>query len=87
LLHGRTAKPAVELGIDMSGSSLALRIDQDGPHVSLQPDRRYDTTLEAAPEVVLGLAAGALTMDTALSGATLHGDRRVLETALPGAPG
>lgn len=87
LLHRRTAKPAVELGIDVSGSSLALRIDQDGPHVSLQPDRRFDTTLEADPEVVLGLAAGALTMDAALSGATLHGDRRVLETALPGAPG
>jgi DNA-binding HxlR family transcriptional regulator len=87
LLHDRTAKPAVELGIDVSGSSLALRIDEDGPHVSLQPDRRFDTTLEAEPEIVLGLAAGALTMDVALSGATLHGDRHTLDEALPGAPG
>jgi hypothetical protein len=87
LLSGRTAKPAVELGIDVSGSSLALRVDQDGPHVSLQPDRRLDTTLEAEPEVVLGLAAGALTIDQALSGASVHGDRGVLAAVLPGAPG
>ena len=85
LLSGRTAKPAVELGIDVSGSYLALRVDKDGPHVSLQPDRRFDTTLEAQPEIVLGLAAGALTIDQALSGASVHGDRDVLAAVLPGA--
>lgn len=85
LLSGRTAKAPAELGIEVSGSYLSLRIDEDGPHVSVQPDRRSDTILEAEPEVILGLAAGALTIDQALSGASVHGDRRVLATVLPGA--
>lgn len=85
LLSGRTSKSAAELGIDVPGLFMALRIDEDGPHVTLAPDRRPDTILEAQPEVVLGLAAGAITVDQALSGASVHGDRRVLTTVLPGA--
>jgi hypothetical protein len=87
LLSDRTAKPPVEIGIDAGGPLLTLRIDHDGPHVTVEPDSRPDTILAAEPAVVVGLAAGALTMETALSGGTLHGDRRVLEAALPGAPG
>ena len=85
LLSGRTAKPPAELGIEVPGFLMTLRIDEDGPHVSVLPDRRPETILEAEPEVVLGLAAGAITIDQALSGASIHGDRRVLATVLPGA--
>jgi DNA-binding HxlR family transcriptional regulator len=85
LLNGRTAKPPAELGIEVSGLFMTLRIDVDGPHVTVLPDRRPDTILEAEPEVLLGLAAGAITIDQALSGASVHGDRRVLTTVLPGA--
>jgi DNA-binding HxlR family transcriptional regulator len=86
LLSGRTAEPPAELGIEVSGLLMTLRIDNEGPHVTVQPDTRPDTILDAAPEVVLGLAAGALTIDAALSGARLHGDRGALATVLPGAP-
>jgi hypothetical protein len=85
LLRGRTAKPPAELGIEVAGSFVTVRIGEDGPHVTVQPDRRPDTILKAEPEVVLGLAAGAITIDEALSGASVHGDPRVLSTVL-GAP-
>jgi hypothetical protein len=80
LLSGRTAKPAAELGIELPGLFMTLRIDEDGPHVAVQPDRRPDTILNAEPEVVLGLAAGALPIDHALSVASVQGDKRVLTT-------
>jgi DNA-binding HxlR family transcriptional regulator len=85
LLRGRTAKPPAELGIEVFGFFMTLRIDKDGPHVTVQPDRRPGTILKAGPEVVLGLAAGAISIDQALSGASVDGDRRVLTTVLPGA--
>jgi DNA-binding HxlR family transcriptional regulator len=85
LLSGRTAEPPAELGIEVSGLLMSLRIDEGGPRVTVQPDRRPDTILNAAPEVVLGLAAGALTIDQALSAASVHGDRSVLTAVLPGA--
>jgi DNA-binding HxlR family transcriptional regulator len=86
LLSGRTAKPPAELGIEVPGSFMTLRIDEDGPHVTVQPDRRPDTILNAEPEVVLGLAASAITIDQALSVASVQGDRRVLTTVFAGAP-
>lgn len=85
LLRGRKSEPPVELGFDVAGSFVTLRIDQDGPHVLLEPSRRPDTILEAEPEVVLGLVAGVITVDEALSGATFRGDQPVL-TAVLGAP-
>ncbi|MFE9321100.1 winged helix-turn-helix transcriptional regulator [Nocardia sp. NPDC052278] len=85
LLRGKTAEPPAELGIEVAGLFMTVRIDQHGPHVSVQPDRRPDTILQAEPEAVLGLAAGAITIDDALSGASVHGDPRVLATVLIGA--
>jgi DNA-binding HxlR family transcriptional regulator len=87
LLRGKTASPPAELGIDVGGLLLTLRIDDDGPHVTVQPDRRPDTTLEAEAEAVLGLAAGAISIDDALSQASVHGDPRVVATVLAGAQG
>ncbi|MFF7941500.1 winged helix-turn-helix transcriptional regulator [Nocardia gamkensis] len=84
LLRGKTAEPPAELGIEVAGLFMTVRIDQHGPHVSVQPDRRPDTILQAEPEVVLGLAAGAITIDDALSGASVHGDPRILATVLTG---
>ncbi len=88
LLAGRTARPAAEVGIEVPGMFIALRLDRSGPHVTADPEpgRRPATVLAAAPEVVLGLAGGALTLDQALAVATVEGDRRVLATVLPGAP-
>jgi DNA-binding HxlR family transcriptional regulator len=80
LLSGRTSKPAVELGIETGGAFMTLRIDKDGPHLTVGPERRPDTILEAEPAAVLGLAAGAINIDEA--GARVHGDPRVLAAVL-----
>ena len=85
LLHGRTAKPPAELGIEADGLFMILRIDKDGPHVTLEHDRRPDTILEAEPAVVLGVAAGVISIDDAPSAVSVHGDPRVLTTVLGGA--
>jgi DNA-binding HxlR family transcriptional regulator len=82
LLRGRTAKRPTELGIDAAGLFMTLRLDKDGPHVTLQPDRRADTILEADPAIVLGLAAGALSYEEVQSQARVHGDPRALTTVL-----
>jgi DNA-binding HxlR family transcriptional regulator len=82
LLRGRTAKPPAELGIEVDGLSMTVRIGKDGPHVTVEPDERPDTILKAEPEAVLTLAAGAITIDEALSRASIHGDRRVVATVL-----
>jgi DNA-binding HxlR family transcriptional regulator len=82
LLRGRTAKPPAELGIEVPGLLMILRIGKDGPHVTVEPDRRPDTVLTAEPEVVLGLAAGVLTIDEALPQASVQGDPRALAAVL-----
>jgi len=86
LLHKRTARRPAEVGIDLHGLFVTLRIDKDGPHVTADPAQRPDTILTAAPEIVLGLAAGALTLDQALQIASVQGDPRVLSTVFAGTP-
>jgi DNA-binding HxlR family transcriptional regulator len=79
LLDGRTARRPTEVGIDLPGLFVTLRIDKDGPSVTAAPDQRPDTVLTAPPEIVLGLAAGALTLEQALPLARVHGDPGVLD--------
>lgn len=84
LLRDRTATPPAELGIEVDGVFMTLRIDADGPHVVVEPERRPETILTAEPEAVLGLASGVLTVGEALSLASVHGDQRALTAVLGG---
>ncbi|KAA8887146.1 transcriptional regulator [Nocardia colli] len=85
LLRGITATPPVELGIDTDGFRLILRVDEDGPRAVAQTDQQPDTIFTAIPDVVIGLAAGGLTIDQALALGDLRGDRRTLSAVfLPG---
>jgi DNA-binding HxlR family transcriptional regulator len=83
LLRGVTAAPALELGLQVEGVLVVLYIDQSGPRAVAQPDRLPDTVLTAAPEIVLGLAAGALTIDQAVSAGRLQGDAEILRRVFP----
>lgn len=78
LLRRATFDPAVELGFAIDGVLTVVRIDQDGPRAQVQPDSRPDTILTADPETIIGLAAGALSVDQALATGHLEGDPRVL---------
>ncbi len=81
LLRGVTAAPALELGLQVEGVLVVLHVDQSGPRVDAQPDRVPDTILTAVPEIVLGLAAGALTIEQAVSAGSLQGDAEILRRA------
>lgn len=83
LLRDVTAEPAVEVGIQLGDFQMTLRIDQNGPSVILQPGQHPETALTAPPEIVLGLAAGALTIDQALAFGQTHGDREALRAVFP----
>ncbi|WP_454301588.1 winged helix-turn-helix transcriptional regulator [Salana multivorans] len=83
LLRGATASPPVELGFEVEGSLVALRIDEDGPRAEIQPDERPSTVLSADPETVVGLAAGALTIEDAVAAGRPQGDVDVLRRAFP----
>lgn len=83
LLRGVTAAPALELGLEVEGLLIVLHIDEDGPRAVAQPDGQPGTILTAAPEIVIGLAAGALTIDQAVSAGRLQGDAKVLRRAFP----
>jgi DNA-binding HxlR family transcriptional regulator len=83
LLRGKTAAPPIEIGFEVDECLVVLRIDEHGPHAAIQPDRRPGTVLTTTPEVVVGLAAGALTVEQAVSAGRLHGDVEVLHTAFP----
>jgi topoisomerase IA-like protein len=87
LLHKRTSLRPAEIGIDLPGLFVTLRIDKHGPHVTADPDQRPDTILTAEPAVVLGLAAGALTLEQALPLARVQGDPGILSAVFAGAPG
>jgi DNA-binding HxlR family transcriptional regulator len=82
LLRGRSAEHLPELGIEVADLFLTLRISRDGPEVTIDPDQRPHTILEADPELVLGLAAGAISLDQALAQASVHGDPRIVQTVL-----
>jgi DNA-binding HxlR family transcriptional regulator len=83
LLRGVTADPALELGLQVEGVLVILYIDLSGPRAVAQPDHLPDTVLTAAPEIVLGLAAGALTLDQAISAGRLQGDAEILRRVFP----
>jgi DNA-binding HxlR family transcriptional regulator len=86
LLRGTTATPPVELGVETDGFLMVLRVDENGPSAFVRPDQRPDTIFTAAPEVVVGLAAGGLTIDQALSTGHLQGDRHILSEVFPPGP-
>ena len=78
LLRGATSSAPVELGIETDGLLMILRIDQDGPSVSVGTDDRPETVLVASPDVVVGLAAGAISTEQAVAAGGFQGDPRVL---------
>jgi hypothetical protein len=57
---------------------MILRVDQDGPTVSVRTGEPPETLLVASPDVVVGLAAGAIGIEQAVAAGDFRGDPRVL---------
>lgn len=75
LLSGRRSPSPVTVGIETAESTLVIVVDETGPRVELDPDSLPRTVLHADPQVVLGLAAGALSVDDAVARGQLRGIR------------
>jgi hypothetical protein len=78
LLLNTTADTLVAVGLDVADSIIAISVDASGARVTLDPDQNPETVLRAPPQVALGLAAGALTVEQAIEAGTLRGDLRDL---------
>lgn len=84
MLRGKTAVPPVAIGFDVEGLLIVLRIDEDGPSTSIDADVLPETVLTAGADAVVGLVAGALTVDQAIASGDLLGDADVLRRAFLG---
>ncbi len=84
ILHGRTAAPPVEVGFEVEGLLIVLRIDEDGPSARIGDDHRPETILVAEADTVVSLVVGALTVDLALDAGELRGDSDTLRRVFIG---
>jgi hypothetical protein len=80
LLAGATVSSPVELGIDTDGFLMVLRVDEDGPSAFVRPDDEPETVLTAAPDIIVALAAGGISIEQALAVGEFRGDSDVLQT-------
>ncbi|WP_145738354.1 winged helix-turn-helix transcriptional regulator [Saccharopolyspora dendranthemae] len=80
LLRGASASLPVELGIETDGFLMALRVDEDGPSAFV-PEQVPTSVFTAAPDVVVALAAGAISIEQAVAAGEFRGDSNVLRTA------
>lgn len=87
LLRGATSASPIELGIETDGFALVLRVDEDGPSAFVRPGDAPETVLAASPDVVVGLAVGAVTPEQAVVAGELRGDLNVLRAAFAAAGG
>lgn len=75
LLRGKRSKVPRTVGVEVDGTIVTVHLDQSGPRVALDADRQVEPVLRAEPAVVLGLAAGALTVEQAVAAGAVCGDR------------
>lgn len=82
LLRDVTASPPVELGLEVDGTLLRLRVAEDGVTAAVpDPDDEPPASVLAAPaDVIAALASGAIPPEQAVAAGDFRGDRRVLAT-------
>jgi DNA-binding HxlR family transcriptional regulator len=74
LLAGRAALQAPTVGIAVDGRLLQVRSTRSGVEVALHDGRDLDVVVRADAPIVLGLAAGALTLDDVHGLVDVEGD-------------
>lgn len=77
-----TNRPSATIGIEIGGQTFQLRSASTGFEVGPHDGRDLDATVRADPAFILGLAAGALSIDDALAlGLEVDGDESVVRAA------
>ena len=82
LLRGKRSELPRTVGVEVESTIVTVHVDQSGARVALGDDRQVATVLRAEPAVVLGLAAGALTVEEAIAAGVVRGDKSQLAGAL-----
>ena len=78
LMRGRRSEVPKTFGVEVDGTIVALHVDETGPRVALDVGGLVEPVLRAEPAVVLGLAAGALTVEQAMALGAVCDDRTEL---------
>jgi DNA-binding HxlR family transcriptional regulator len=82
LLAGKSARKSVTVGIEIDGQLIDLRTTLGGVEMDRHDgERRHDAVVRAEPAVILGLAAGALTLDDVADLVTIDGDEDAVRAA------
>lgn len=83
LLGGRvTARRSSTVGIAVDGQLVQVRATRSGIEVSPHDGCDLDAVVRADPSIVLGLAAGALTLDDARGHVDIEGDEAAVRAVL-----
>lgn len=83
LLHGKSTNGApVTVGVDVDDQLFQLRVTGAGTEVSRHDGRELDAILRAEPSIILGLAAGALTLDQANDQIEIQGNASAIRALL-----
>ena len=85
LLKGRKSKTPRSIGVEVDSTLLTIGIDQQGPDVSLASQETPATVLRAPAPVVLGLAAGVLTLEQLDARSRIEGDKELVRAILSAA--
>lgn len=75
LMECRSANEPTTIGLEVDDTVVAVHVDETGARVDFDGRERPDTVLRGAPEVVLGLASGVLTVDQAVAVGELRGQK------------
>jgi DNA-binding HxlR family transcriptional regulator len=78
LMRGKRSEVPKTFGVEVDGTIVALHVDETGPRVALDVSGHVEPVLRAEPAVVLGLAAGALTVEQAIALGAVCDDRTEL---------
>jgi len=81
LLATKARRPST-IGIAVDGEMLQVRVTRSGVGVSPHDGRDLDAVVRADASIVLGLAAGALTLDDTAGLVAIEGDEAAVRAVL-----
>ncbi|KAA0024041.1 winged helix-turn-helix transcriptional regulator [Antrihabitans cavernicola] len=70
----RSEVPAIA-GVAVDDTTVTVRVDESGTHITVDADSQPDTVLRADPQVVLGMATRLLPIELAIAAGDLEGDK------------
>ena len=80
LLAGQTARRSATIAVDVDDELIDVRVTRAGVEVTAHDGAELDATIRADAPILLGLAAGVLTLDQTAGLAAIDGDGSAIRT-------